>query len=183
MREELRTAFRRIEFLMKTMEPPLLDGVDTVICWLSRKIMPLYHNPHKMCEYQADASDALSGCLDEKTLLYRLKELIQPKHVRASENVPMFTHDYPPPEVRVLSLTIRSTKHTMLLGTNADFIFQFHKLTEDDLAPRWYEPETRPKKHKASATLTKDLEKKKKAASSAADEENEMLGTAIPTRW
>ena len=48
---ELKTAFRRIEFLTKTMEPPLLDGVDTVLCWLSRKIMPLRDRPHKMCEY------------------------------------------------------------------------------------------------------------------------------------
>ena len=85
---------------MKMMEPPLLDGVDTVICWLSRKIMQLHHRPHKMCEYQADAS----GRLDKKTLLYRLKELVQPKHVRVTEGIPMFTHNFPPPEVRVLSL-------------------------------------------------------------------------------
>ena len=51
------------------------------------------------------------------------------------------------------------------------------------MAPDWYEPEAKTKKHKASASLTKDLEKKKKAASIAVDEENEMLGTAIPTRW
>ena len=62
------------------------------------------------------------------------------------------------------------------------FCFQFHKLTEDDLAPDWYEPEAKTKKRKASASLTKDLEKKKKAASTIVDEENEMLGTAIPTR-
>ena len=53
-----------------------------------------------MCEYQADAS----GLLDEKTLLYRLKELVLPKHLRATEDVPMFSHDFPPPEVRVSSL-------------------------------------------------------------------------------
>ena len=97
MPEEFRTTFRRIEFLTKTMEPPLLDGVDTVICWLSQKIMPLRHRPHKMCEYQPDASDALGGRLDEKTLLYLLKELVQPKHVRATEGVPIFTHDFPLP--------------------------------------------------------------------------------------
>ena len=93
---ELRIAFRRIEFLTKTMEPPLLDGVDTVLCWLSRKIMPLRHRPHKMCEYQADAA----GRPDEKTLLYRLRELVQPKHVRATEGVPMFSDNFSPPEVR-----------------------------------------------------------------------------------
>ena len=60
--------------------------------------------------------------------------------------------------------------------------FQFHKLTEDDLAPDWYEPEAKTKKHKASAFLTKELEKKKKAASTTVDKENEMLGTAIPIR-
>ena len=70
----------------------------------------------------------------------------------------------------------------MLPDTNAYFTFQFHKLAEDELAPNWYEPEVKPKKCKASAALTKDLEKKKKAASNAVDEENEMLGTAIPTR-
>ena len=48
--------------------------------------------------------------------------------------------------------------------------FQFHKLTEDDLAPDWYEPEAKTKKRKASISLTKDLEKKKKAASIAANE-------------
>ena len=61
--------------------------------------------------------------------------------------------------------------------------FQLHKLAEDDLAPDWYEPEANTKKRKASASLTKELEKKKKAARTAADQENEMLGTAIPTRW
>ena len=59
--------------------------------------------------------------------------------------------------------------------------FQFHKLTEDDLAPDWYDPEGKPKKRKAPVSLTKDLEKKKKAASIAVDEEIEMLGTGIPT--
>ena len=92
---EIRTALRRIEFLAKTMEPPLLDGVETVLCWLSWKIMPLRHRPHKMCEYQADAA----GQLDKETLLYRLRELVQPKHVRAEERVPMGTHDFPPLEV------------------------------------------------------------------------------------
>ena len=67
----------------------------------------------------------------------------------------------------------------MIIMTNC---FQFHKLTEDDLAPDWYEPEAKTKKRKASASLTKELEKKKKAASTAVDKENEMLGTAIPTR-
>ena len=38
--------------------------------------------------------------LDEETLLYRLRELVQPKHVRAEERVPMGTHDFPPLEVR-----------------------------------------------------------------------------------
>ena len=131
--------------------------------------MPIRHRLHKMCEYQVEASDSSGGRLDEKTLLYRLKELIQPKQVRTSENVPMFTHDYPPPEVRILSFKIHPTKHKMLSGTHAHFIFQFHKLTEDDLAPCWYEPEVKSKKRKPSATLTKDLEKKKKASSNAAD--------------
>ena len=59
--------------------------------------------------------------------------------------------------------------------------FQFHKLTEDDLAPDWYEPEAKPKKRKASVSLTKDLEKKK-VASIAVNKENEILGATIPTR-
>ena len=57
--------------------------------------MPLRHRAHKMCEYQADASAEL----DEETLLYRLKELVQPKHVRTAERVVMGTHDFPPLEV------------------------------------------------------------------------------------
>ena len=55
---------------------------------------------------------------------------------------------------------------------------QFHKLTDEDLAPDWYEPE-KPKKRKASTTLTKDLEKKKKAAPIAVDEDD-MMGANIP---
>ena len=71
----------------------------------------------------------------------------------------------------------------MLSDTNMRFYFQFHKLAYDELAPDWYEPEAKSKKRKASAALTKELEKKKKkAASTAVDEENEMLGTANPTR-
>ena len=61
------------------------------------------------------------------------------------------------------------------------FYFQFHKLADDELAPDWYEPEAKTKKRKASATLTKEPEKEKKAATTV-DEENEMLGTAIPVR-
>ena len=62
------------------------------------------------------------------------------------------------------------------------FHHQLYKLVEDELAPDWYEREAKTKKHKAFATLTKELEKKKKVASTAVDKENEMLGTAIPTR-
>ena len=51
-------------------------------------------------------------------------------------------------------------------------------MTEDDLAPEWYEPE-KPKKCKASASLTKELEKKKKAAPIAVDEDDTM-GINIP---
>ena len=65
--------------------------------------MPLRHHAHKMCEYQADAA----GELDEETLLYRLRELVQPKHVRAEERVAMGTHDFPPLEVRQLSYFVR----------------------------------------------------------------------------
>ena len=61
---------------------------------------------------------------------------------------------------------------------NALACSQFHRLTEDDLAPEWYEPE-KPKKHKASTTLTKELEKKKKAAPIAVDEDD-MMGANIP---
>ena len=65
------------------MEPPILDGVDTILCWLRRKIMPLRHRALKMCEYQADATAEL----DEETLLYRLRKLVQPKHVRDRKSV------------------------------------------------------------------------------------------------
>ena len=92
---EIRTTLRRIEFLAKTMEPPLIDSVDAVLCWLRRKIMPLRHHAHKMCEYQTDAASEL----DEETLLYRLRVLVQPNHVRVEERVAMGTHDFPPLEV------------------------------------------------------------------------------------
>ena len=48
------------------------------------------------------------------------------------------------------------------------------------MAPDWYELEPKPKKHKASAALTKDLEKKKKAANVVVNEDD-MLGATIPT--
>ena len=94
---DLRLAVRRIEFLTSTMEPPLLDGTDTVICWLSRKIMPLPHRPIKMCEYKAD--DAGNSKPSKNVLLYWLRELIKPQHVKATEGVAMFTHDNPAPAV------------------------------------------------------------------------------------
>ena len=81
--------------MTRTMEPPLLDGVDTVLCWLRRKIMPLRHRAHKMCEYHAEATSEL----DDETLLFRLRELLQPKFVRTEERVAMGTHDFPPLEV------------------------------------------------------------------------------------
>ena len=67
--------------------------------------MPLRHRLHKMCEYQADAE----ARLDEETLLYRLRELVQPKHVRADERVPMGTHDFPPLEVRLTFILYPAT--------------------------------------------------------------------------
>ena len=56
-------------------------------------------------------------------------------------------------------------------------------MAEDELAPDWYELAAKSKKRKASTALTKELEKKKKAVAGTADEENEMLGTAIPVKW
>ena len=67
--------------------------------------MPLRHRPHKMCEYQADAA----GRPYEETMLYRLMELVQPKHVRADERVPMGTHDFPPLEVRLTFILYLTT--------------------------------------------------------------------------
>jgi hypothetical protein len=111
--KELRVAVRRIEFLTKTMLAPRLDGVDTVICWVSRKIMPLRHRPLKMCEYKAD--DAGNSTLDKDALEYRLRELIKPLSVKAAEGVAMFTHNNPAPAVGesyfVISLTSLPTRY------------------------------------------------------------------------
>ena len=57
--------------------------------------MPLRHRAHKMCEYHAEATSEL----DDETLLFRLRELLQPKFVRTAERVAMGTHDFPPLEV------------------------------------------------------------------------------------
>ena len=62
---------------------------------------------------------------------------------------------------------------------NALACSQFHRLTEDDLAPEWYEPE-KPKKRKASASLTKELEKKKKKTAPIAVDEDDLIGINIP---
>ena len=81
--------------MTRTMESPLLDGIDTVLCWLRRTIMPLRHCALIMCEYHAEATSEL----DDETLLFRLRELLQPKFVRTAERVAMGTHDFPPLEV------------------------------------------------------------------------------------
>ena len=91
-------AARRIEFLTKTMLPPRLDGVDTVVCWLSTKIMPLHHRPIKMCEYKA--VDAGNSTLDQISLELRLRELVKCTLVKAAEGVAMFTLDNPVQEVK-----------------------------------------------------------------------------------
>ena len=52
-------------------------------------------------------------------------------------------------------------------------------MTEDDLAPEWYEPE-KPKKRKASTNLTKDAEKRKKKAAPIAVDEDDLMGINIP---
>ena len=52
-------------------------------------------------------------------------------------------------------------------------------MTEDDLAPEWYEPE-KPKKREASTALTKELEKKKKKTAPIAVDEDDSVGINIP---
>jgi len=52
-------------------------------------------------------------------------------------------------------------------------------LTEEDLAPNYYNAGARPRKRKL--TSTKDLEKKKKATVSI-EAEDEILGEKIPTK-
>ena len=56
---------------------------------------------------------------------------------------------------------------------------QFAKLTEDDLASDWHEPE-KTKKRKASSNPTKEAEKKKKTVTIVLDDED-MAGVNIPT--
>ena len=57
---------------------------------------------------------------------------------------------------------------------------QFARLTEDDLAPDWHEPE-KTKKRKASSDPTKEAEKKKKKAVTIVIDEEDMAGINIPT--
>ena len=57
--------------------------------------MPLRHRALKMCEYHAESTSEL----DDEMLLFRLRELVQPKFVRTEERVAMGTHDFPPLEV------------------------------------------------------------------------------------
>ena len=58
--------------------------------------MPLRHRALKMCEYHAESTSEL----DDEMLLFRLRELVQPKFVRTEERVAMGTHDFPPLEVK-----------------------------------------------------------------------------------
>ena len=57
---------------------------------------------------------------------------------------------------------------------------QFAKLTEEDLAPDWHEPE-KTKKRKTPANPTKEAEKKKKKAVTVVADEEDMAGINIPT--
>ena len=105
--EELRLIQRRIEFLTRTMAPPLLDGVDTVICWLGRQILPLRYSPHKMCQYSPTDTASLrvsEEILPVADLAFRLRSLVKAGLVKAAEGVPMHTHDYPPLEVNIFFL-------------------------------------------------------------------------------
>ena len=137
--------------------------------------MPLHHRPLKMCEYNAEESD---GTLDTDMLLFRLRELIQPRTIKAAESVAMFTHDNPAPEVRRRFLHF-AFAYFAGVDTNCILTIQLSTLTEEDLAPRYYDAGTRPKKRKLIST--KDLEKKKKAAVTT-EAEDEILGSKIPTK-
>ena len=57
---------------------------------------------------------------------------------------------------------------------------QFAKLTEDDLAPDWHEPE-KAKKRKAPSNPTKEAEKKKKKTTTIVLDDEDMAGVNIPT--
>ena len=61
--DDLRLVFRRIEFL--TSAVPRLDGVDIVLCWLTRQIRPLRYCSRRMCEYTSDVMDPLRVCKND----------------------------------------------------------------------------------------------------------------------
>jgi hypothetical protein len=89
------------------MAPPLLDGVDTVICWLGRQILPLRYSPHKMCQYSPTDTASLrvsEEILPVADLAFRLRSLVKAGSVKAVEGVPMHTHDNPPLEVNIFFL-------------------------------------------------------------------------------
>ena len=75
-------------------------AISRFISRLGEKAVPLYRLLKKSDNFEwTDEADATAE-LDEETLLYRLRELVQPKHVRTEERVAMGTHDFPPLEVR-----------------------------------------------------------------------------------
>ena len=57
---------------------------------------------------------------------------------------------------------------------------QFARLTKDDLAPDWHEPE-KTKKRKTPANPTKEAEKKKKKTTTIVLDDEDMAGVNIPT--
>ena len=57
---------------------------------------------------------------------------------------------------------------------------QFAKLTEEDLAPDWHEPE-KTKKRKTPANPTREAEKKKKKTATIVLDDEDMAGVNIPT--
>ena len=73
--DAIRQQTRRIEKLE-------INGVDTVLCWFTKRIQPLQHRTKLLCEYTGRADDDLrisANPLPADTIQARLKTMLRSK--------------------------------------------------------------------------------------------------------
>ena len=135
--DDLRLMQSQIEHL--TSGSPKLTGMDTVICWLKRRIQPVKENSDMMSTYSVTKTDPLrvsENDLTNDAFLYRFKRLVKDRK-QFVESCPMFTAAKPPPSVsQNLAKRIFALCFDYALTSS-----QLTSLTDDKLAPLFYVPE------------------------------------------
>jgi len=131
---DLQLIQRRIEKL--TTSDPELNGIDTVVCWFSRRIQPLTHHPDRLiCDYtgKADSLRCSNQDLSDSDLCHGINRLIAVRG-QYSENFPMFTADNKPPQVITLPVSINLCRFDDLTANLRLTTLQINELSEEHLA-------------------------------------------------